>query len=355
MSLLHTTYQYPSKEVLGSAVVGAVTFPAILAAAQTAIFKPLRLTYSQGNKAVSLYGGLSVCAAGFVASLATAKSFSLIQTTYSSEESNFKQSTLSVTGVDVLVSTVSSALIFRAVGGRFAAVLPSHLLRPGAFAIDWLPATRGAQYATAREKEVIQTFGKKYGCHSCGKRRVTNFICDHQPPTKCVQDETISSLVQRFYPQCNRCSLLQGGLLNGNGASGTSLKFIRTHPFSLRLYHTFLPLPLAVAYLRGNTGDANRSEDTKMNARDVSEEIEAPIKNTEDKGVQVESTQVLPSNKRTFHTLIHESSINELVSNFPLLIVWNKVVGFLDSFRNPGDAFHVTVWAFVAIAAWGTR
>lgn len=356
MSILHTTDQYPAKEVVGSAVVGAVTFPAILAAAQTAIFKPLRLTYSQGNKATSLYGGLSVCAAGFVASLATAKTFSLIHTTFSLPENNSKQSTLSITGVDVLVSAVSSAVIFRALGGRFSAVLPSHLLRPGAFAKEWLPAIKGPRYATDKEKEVIQTFGKRYGCHSCGKKRGTSFVCDHQPPTKCLlQNETNSnlSLLQRFYPQCNRCSLLQGGLLNSNGANGTSLKFIRTHPFRLRLYHTFLPIPLAIAYLRGNTVDTKKVEDTKVEVQNASQESEATkMKNTSEKGVQVVST---PSSKRTLHTLIHESDIDELVSNFPLLIVWNKLVGFLDSFRNPGDAFHVTLWAFVAIAAWGTR
>ena len=59
-------------------------------------------------------------------------------------------------------------------------------------------------------------------------------------------------------------------------------------------------------------------------------------------------------NKNSLRSFIQESDIPELVSNFPLLIVWKRAVQFLDSFKNPGDGFHIMLWAFVIVAAWGT-
>ena len=240
-------------------------------------------------------------------------------------------------GRDLLLSSVSSVVIFRALGGRFGSVLPSHLLRPGAFAREWIPASRGMQYANEHEREIIQLLGKQHGCHSCGRRRVSNFVCDHQPPTKLITESEAGMLSQRFYPQCNRCSQQQGGVLNGNGR--LSPKAICTHPFSLRPYHTFIPLPLLFAYL--HRGDK--------------EQIVVPEVEEVPKEVAVQTAPIEPEvPKHTLHKLLHESDINELVSNFPLLIIWQKLVTFLDSFRNPGDAFHITLWSFLVIAAWGT-
>ena len=66
------------------------------------------------------------------------------------------------------------------------------------------------------------------------------------------------------------------------------------------------------------------------------------------------SVAVASPNKNSLRSFIQESDISELVSNFPLLIVWKRAVQFLDSFKNPGDGFHIMLWAFVIVAAWGT-
>ena len=52
--------------------------------------------------------------------------------------------------------------------------------------------------------------GKKYGCHSWGKRWSTSFVGDHMPPNKLVR----KGQQQRFYPQCTSCSNLQGECMN---------------------------------------------------------------------------------------------------------------------------------------------
>ena len=326
----------PSPEVAGAAVAGALTFPAVLAGSQVALFKPLGLTYTQGSRSSSLLGGLAVCVAGFTASIVTAETLTLLQS--SLPKSNGQTSKLGpVTATDLLLSSLSSVVVFRALGGRFGSVLPSHLLCPGAFAREWLPTSRGMQYANEKEREMIQSLGKRHGCHSCGRRRVSSFVSDHQPPTKLVTESETGMLSQRLYPQCNSCSQQQGGVLRGNGKY--SPKAIRTHVSSLRPHHIFVPLPLLFAYLY----------------RGEKERVEVPVvkEAPKEEAVQTVPVQQDPP-KHTLHKLLHESNINELVLNFPLLIIWQKLVNFLDSFRNAGDSFHLTLWSFLIIAALGT-
>ena len=50
--------------------------------------------------------------------------------------------------------------------------------------------------------------GRRYGCHSCGKRQQQEFIADHIPPNKLVKFYER----QKFYPQCKLCSQKQGNM-----------------------------------------------------------------------------------------------------------------------------------------------
>ncbi len=45
-----------------------------------------------------------------------------------------------------------------------------------------LPATM--DYASPLQKRRLDTFGLLYGCHTCGKRQIGDFIGDHMPPRK---------------------------------------------------------------------------------------------------------------------------------------------------------------------------
>ena len=397
MSLL-TTDLHPSldsSELLATTAVGAVTFPTVLALAQTAVFKPLRITCA--GRLAPIFGGLSVSLAGFTASFAAIKAYSLVQDSLRDKNGDNigTRKPLSFSTPELVISTVSSVVVFRALGGRFSSVLPSHLFHPGAFAVERVPAIRGQQAAVASEKALVRDYGKRYGCHTCGKKRVNMMVCDHQPPSYFLRKNNSSSTVasgernagelkmdltsssnvnstnmeigvkvkQFFYPQCYDCSSMQGGLLNG----GAKSKLIVTHPFSLRLYHVFLPVPFAIAYLKSTLQDdsrvsslaklANRSTTSDATLKTFSSKSAEVAQVTVEKSTQTSKGSIAvasSSSKNSLRSFIQESDISELVSNFPLLIVWKKAVRFLDSFKNPGDGFHIMLWAFVIVAAWGT-
>lgn len=138
---------------------------------------------------------------------------------------------------------------FALLGGRYAALLPSDVAKPGAFAARSIPAS-GREYASASEKEALVKIYKRSGCHTCGSKSLKrSVIGDHMPPNKEVHggakvDEMLRRLggdsgglvgafkrsvarsvasggpfksfraflpppKQRFYPQCEPCSLLQ--------------------------------------------------------------------------------------------------------------------------------------------------
>ena len=341
--LLKTKLETPfsANEVLATAAVGALTFPSILGAVQVLVFRPLRVSCGVGRLS-SVYGGATVCMAGCIASLAAVKTCSLVQEhwrTAGYHDSELLGSrTVSFSVAEALISMVSSAVVFRALGGRFSSVLPSNLVKAGAFAREWIPA-KTHQLATDYEKSLIQLIGMKHGCHSCG-RHATKFMADHQPPTKLFVSGINKSPYQRFYPHCQKCSSLQGAVVN----SGATLhsKAIRVHPLSLRLYHLFLPLPLGICYWKS----------TNAVIITQNEIVEEAVRVCKD--VSTQTTPVSSGSQSPLRSILGEPDLLDLVTNFPLLIIWRKVVGFLESFRNPGDAFHITLWVFSIVAAFGT-
>lgn len=272
-----------------------------------------------------------------------------------------------ITHKHVFLSTVSGVLMFRALGGRFERVLPSNLLRPGAFAADWIPAKMEVKYASSAQKEMVQALGKKHGCHTCGTKSAEKFIADHQPPSRLIGNHygTLSqpnSLMQRFYPQCKQCSTMQGGLLAGKTADTavSQSMAIRTHGSSLRLYHAFLPLPFLITYLF-NTGKENVSPTaaTPMSDSAISstKELVSTKSQSDSKTAAVAEKKEIDVSKKHEEKDVPVSVWLDLevpISNFPILIVWQEVVKFLDSFTNPLCAFHLTLWAFTIVAALGT-
>ena len=150
---------------------------------------------------------------------------------------------------ETIINMSVGVAAFRLLGGRFRSVLPSSLFHPGAFSRvrASLPAN-GAEYITKGEREGsrgrlgLNDYGWMYGCHSCGRKRVDSFIGDHMPPNKLAKPGQL----QRLYPQCPACSSKQGGAVRANRPA------YRTHPFSLRLYHVWLPLgPWLYSWLCG--------------------------------------------------------------------------------------------------------
>lgn len=365
-------------ELLASGLVGAATFPSLLALSQSQVFKRLRVSLSPGLVS-SLLGLASVSFAGFGASLAALKTLTIVNQYFSPSDVR-----LSLSRRDVLISTVSSVVVFRALGGRFNAVLPSNLMRPGAFAMEWIPAMKESQAATPKEREVIKTLGQNHGCHSCGERRGVEFVADHQPPSRLLGNHrngktgpinaiSANPLVQRFYPQCVRCSRIQGGILGGfNGQALSHTQAIRTHVTSFRPHHVFLPIPFIVAYLN----ETNRQKPVRTIPRDL---VKAPSPQSTAERTGITAARATATDSATPETegttspqagkqkakpteVAKEAAGSErsvwmdveVALKFPLFIVWHKIVQFLDSFANPLASFHVTLWAFTIIAALGT-
>ena len=216
--------EYLNFTTLSAGAVGCVTFPACLGLIQRVVFAPLRITSSMRIFA-SLLGSGAVFTSAGVASMATITTYSQLQ----GSSSNTKLS-----NGELCAASLAGVVIFKALGGRFNAVLPSNLFKPGAFTGNWIPA-RWEQYAVHYERHLMQQIGGKYGCHSCGTKS-GKFIADHQPPIKLSSPGELL----KFYPHCRKCASLQGNALSRIRPSRVA---VRTHT-SLRLYHLFLPIPL---------------------------------------------------------------------------------------------------------------
>ncbi|XP_022097701.1 uncharacterized protein LOC110983080 [Acanthaster planci] len=238
--------------------VGLVTFPSCLGLIQVLVFRPLRLTCAVWGS--SLLGLCSVGTSGLAASAVTtacATYFSKMNTdSFRGTVCTHKYSGFRETA---LMYGVCSCIVFLCLGGRFRSVLPSSLVHPGAFARHGLAAT--FSYATTRKKKSLRATGKRHGCHTCGRRWfIQDFIADHQPPLAVIRERMMRKPKwyelfhkqypkQTFYPQCTRCSDIQGAHLRTAIRAERILpkwRHIVTHPMALRLYHVYLPLPFLI-------------------------------------------------------------------------------------------------------------
>ena len=293
---------------LSAGTVGLVTFPTCLGLIQRIVFAPLRITSSMKFFA-PLLGSGAVFVSASVASLATITTYTQLQG---------PSSEASLSNGELCLAGLMGVVVFKTLGGRFNAVLPSNLYKPGAFAHNWIPA-RWEQYAAHYERHLMQQIGGKYGCHSCGTRR-GKFIADHQPPIKLSSPGELL----RFYPHCGRCAALQGNVLSRSQPSRIA---VRTHS-SLRLYHLFLPTPLLLILLKQN-GIAPTIGNVSSNVENLSSETVVFNSPT----VPVETIQDCKNETVTgYHWLL--ASINEFLSHI-------SVIG----------QFHIFVQLCIAVAA----
>ena len=246
---------YNLQDILAATTVGAISFPLALGFMQNFILKPLRISCKLPNAIVSAVGGMSVIASGifasdvFVLSCESLRKSALLSVKNNTAHRRFNLE-FKKTEENMLIYGAGSLLVFKIFGGKMRQVVPSHLFHPGAFAKISVPAA-GKDYAGLSAKRKLNILGRRYGCHSCGKRRQNDFIADHMPPNKLVKFYQ----PQVFYPQCKPCSQKQGGALS----SMNKFRAIQTHSTTLRKYHLWLPVPLVVAFAK----NALEDEDSK--------------------------------------------------------------------------------------------
>ncbi len=70
---------------------------------------------------------------------------------------------------------------------------------------------------------------------------------------------------------------------------------------------------------------------------------------TSDEDSEERGRRKKPANLRA---ILAESGFSNLMADFPVLIIWQQVMEFLNSF-HPVDAFHLTLWGFAVVAAFG--
>eukprot|EP00877_Chromochloris_zofingiensis_P002503 jgi/Chrzof1/12253/Cz06g27090.t1 len=135
---------------------------------------------------------------------------------------------------DALLDSVLGIFIFKSMGGRFSSLMPSDLSKPGSLAFESIPAKSDEYAQPSIKRELVRIF-KRDGCHHCGATKGP-VIGDHMPPNKVVygkgEDRLAAWLAeqpvigkvrgvlgmsaisrQRFYPQCQRCSIKQSAAI----------------------------------------------------------------------------------------------------------------------------------------------
>ncbi|KMZ81816.1 hypothetical protein PVIIG_02865 [Plasmodium vivax India VII] len=150
---------------------------------------------------------------------------------------------------------VLTNLFFKISGGTYNKFSPSDVKMPGVYSNPRKSLNKDMKYATKKEIQVLRSFCKETGCHTCGVSCHDRFIGDHQPPVQVIKDmvdyykkkKLLRSLLkffklydtkQRLYPQCVRCSQLQ--------SASVRCKKLRLIPH----YNTnFLKVPLALVDL----------------------------------------------------------------------------------------------------------
>ncbi|OQR96825.1 hypothetical protein THRCLA_21978 [Thraustotheca clavata] len=163
-----------------------------------------------------------------------------------------RQHPMELEPLQLTAAATSGLLLFRLLGGRFRSLAPSDFRHPGAFAYAKrsLPAT--IEYADVNARAVIQSFGRLYGCHTCGTK-TSKYHADHMPPVLVAKAENTRLLAKifghltqngrlnlqdffihvhcRYYPQCEACSNTQGALVKKNA------KQLKLHVTQIRSYH----------------------------------------------------------------------------------------------------------------------
>jgi hypothetical protein len=128
-------------------------------------------------------------------------------------------------------AALTGVVIYAGLGAaRFWSLSPSSLAAKGAFAhrAGLIPA--GLEYATTAQRLMLQRFGKRFGCHTCGTRLAKLYVGDHVPPLSLANSRSrLARIVHGpvkfcFHPQCRTCCAKQATALarQSNGISGRS-------------------------------------------------------------------------------------------------------------------------------------
>lgn len=185
---------------------GGVTFLLTLSASQ--FLQGRLLGISAASRAATFAGMLSVSTGSMLASLAADEAPATLSVALGwvpekdrrrkgsviDKRGTISSSTFSLLGYDAgkkeerLLGAARTALVgmllFKGLGGRFSGVAPSNVAQPGAFFNVRGTFPAGLEYASPKQKRRLDMFGWVYGCHTCGRRQMGDYVGDHMPPRK---------------------------------------------------------------------------------------------------------------------------------------------------------------------------
>ena len=148
----------------------------------------------------------------------------------------------------VFIRCLLGTLAFTVLGGRFWAISPSSFTHKGSFGRVRASIPCGQNYATPKQRVMIETMGRKWGCHTCGSKmffksaksastgKTYRFVGDHMPPKSVAREQNKMwfrrwglwpKVKFRFYPQCVSCSNTQGSILASAGSNLDGLSSTR--------------------------------------------------------------------------------------------------------------------------------
>ena len=157
----------------------------------------------------------------------------------------------------LLCTTLIILLVCLHSGGIPAQLLPSHVACPGAFAREYVTVDNRGMSPSLSMKQRVQKIGSRRGCHHCGKF-AKQYISDHMPPTVLYVDKEFP---QRLYPQCQQCSLFQGGTLcRTTSFSYFSQKGVISYSWRFRRWMFWMPYHLLVDFLFDASGNIQRAK-----------------------------------------------------------------------------------------------
>ena len=166
----------------------------------------------------------------------------------------------------MLLFILLSFITFFIFGGRSKYLFPSSLLHEGAFVNEKLDQKDYSKRVTQKQKKLIQIYGYKYGCHSCGilynktildllkhyqqyRGKTLNrsaYFADHSPPQAIARKNQLNSGF--LLPQCQSCSYQQSSCVKKSVHHGnweaTNSSHIITHITRLRLFKIWVPWPV---------------------------------------------------------------------------------------------------------------
>lgn len=167
----------------------------------------------------------------------TSKRNSRLPSTISRASSEFvkDQFTRLVLGMGIFILLEQSA---------FRTALPSSVIAPGVYSNSFNMLRRSvratSEATTEAQRKLIQSIGKRYGCHQCGSRQLLSgkvFIGDHMPPTKMAKEMSAAfwrkffrlTVEQRLWAQCDACFRMQGEAVKAGRHRLVFHKYFRRH------------------------------------------------------------------------------------------------------------------------------